>query len=388
MIKPFRGTDGAQYAHNFKNTYLSEAELQKPSKEVSEQIAIHTKKQIDQLVFSKQCATMGQLRASDGAAQQYIKYTPKQGDSQQTGQERIVKVQAQQLDPMEPPRFKHKRIPKGPGSPPPIQMRSPPRKLTLKDQQDWKIPPCISNWKNAKGYTIPLEMRLSADGRTLQHHTVNAKFAQLTDGLYIAERQSRKELEERNKILKSMQYKEYQEKEEENRQKAMEARQRKNLLLEQTTKQEEVSENLQQQELQAREELRYLRKRELERQLRQENQGKKSKLNRDNDRDISEKIALGQAQPTTQNTLYDQRLFNQTQGVNHGFGDEDEYEAFDKPLFNEKPRANLYTGIQQGEEDNNNKSIRNVPVQFEKADNIFGMDSFIADPVVKKVKLD
>jgi SNW domain-containing protein 1 len=46
-------------------------------------------------------------------------------------------------------------------------MRSPPRKLTLQDQLDWKIPPCISNWKNAQGYTIPLEMRLSADGRTL-----------------------------------------------------------------------------------------------------------------------------------------------------------------------------------------------------------------------------
>lgn len=25
--------------------------------------------------------------------------------------------------------------------------------------QDWKIPPCISNWKNIKGYTIPLDKR-------------------------------------------------------------------------------------------------------------------------------------------------------------------------------------------------------------------------------------
>ena len=31
--------------------------------------------------------------------------------------------------------------------------------------QDWKIPPCVSNWKNAKGYTIPLDKRLAADGR-------------------------------------------------------------------------------------------------------------------------------------------------------------------------------------------------------------------------------
>ena len=34
--------------------------------------------------------------------------------------------------------------------------------------QDWKIPPCISNWKNQKGYTIPLDKRLAADGRGLQ----------------------------------------------------------------------------------------------------------------------------------------------------------------------------------------------------------------------------
>lgn len=46
-------------------------------------------------------------------------------------------------------------------------MRSPPRKLTAQDMSDWKVPACISNWKNAKGYTIPLHMRLQADGRSL-----------------------------------------------------------------------------------------------------------------------------------------------------------------------------------------------------------------------------
>ena len=47
-------------------------------------------------------------------------------------------------------------------------MHSPTRKTTVKEQQDWKIPPCISNWKNQKGYTIPLDKRLAADGRGLQ----------------------------------------------------------------------------------------------------------------------------------------------------------------------------------------------------------------------------
>ena len=47
-------------------------------------------------------------------------------------------------------------------------MHSPPRPVTAEDQANWKIPPCISNWKNAKGYTIPLDKRLAADGRGLQ----------------------------------------------------------------------------------------------------------------------------------------------------------------------------------------------------------------------------
>jgi len=58
-------------------------------------------------------------------------------------------------------------LPTGPGSPPPTVMHSPPRKLTTEDKNNWKIPPAISNWKNVHGWTIPLEMRVAADGRTL-----------------------------------------------------------------------------------------------------------------------------------------------------------------------------------------------------------------------------
>ncbi|KFG99979.1 SkiP/SNW domain protein, partial [Toxoplasma gondii MAS] len=73
-----------------------------------------------------------------------------------------------QQDPLNPPKFRHKRAPAAAGSPPPPVMHSPPRKLTQQDQAEWKIPPSISNWKNQKGYTIPLDKRLQADGRNLQ----------------------------------------------------------------------------------------------------------------------------------------------------------------------------------------------------------------------------
>jgi SNW domain-containing protein 1 len=79
-------------------------------------------------------------------------------------------------------------------------MRSPPRKLTAKDMADWKVPPCISNWKNANGYVIPLHMRLQADGRDLQDTAINERFASFADSLYVTEKNSRKEVEERNRI--------------------------------------------------------------------------------------------------------------------------------------------------------------------------------------------
>lgn len=35
MIKPYRGTDGNQFAHNFKNSYLEENDLKKPTGEMA-----------------------------------------------------------------------------------------------------------------------------------------------------------------------------------------------------------------------------------------------------------------------------------------------------------------------------------------------------------------
>ena len=70
-------------------------------------------------------------------------------------------------------------------------MHSPPRPVSVKDQQDWKIPPSISNWKNPKGYTIPLDKRLAADGRGLQETAINDSFAKFTEALYMAESSAR-----------------------------------------------------------------------------------------------------------------------------------------------------------------------------------------------------
>lgn len=88
-------------------------------------------------------------------------------------------------------------------------------------------------------------------------------------------------------------------------------------------------------------------KKENERNRRREVAGKnRTKEERDNDRDISEKIALGQAQPTaTRDALYDQRLFNQSSGLATGFGDEDDYNLYEKPLFTDRTAASIYKNV-------------------------------------------
>ena len=43
--------------------------------------------------------------------------------------------------------------------------------------------------------------------------------------------------------------------------------------------------------------------------------------------------------------MYDQRLFNQTAGIGHGFGDDEDYNLYDKPLFTDRTAANIYKNV-------------------------------------------
>ena len=97
---------------------------------------------------------------------------------------------------------------------------------------NWKIPPCISNWKNSKGYTIPIHMRLGADGRSLQHNSINEAFADNIDAMYIAEREHKLRLEERSKVQKSLELKEYLKKQEALKEAAKQAREERQRIAE------------------------------------------------------------------------------------------------------------------------------------------------------------
>uniref|UniRef100_A0A8C1FUL3 SNW domain-containing protein 1 n=1 Tax=Cyprinus carpio carpio TaxID=630221 RepID=A0A8C1FUL3_CYPCA len=205
-------------------------ELQKPDEEAVQELTEKTRSALEKQVSQKIAAAMPVRAADKLAPAQYIRYTPsQQGLAFNSGaKQRVIRMVEMQKDPMEPPRFKiNKKIPRGPPSPPAPVMHSPSRKMTVKEQQEWKIPPCISNWKNAKGYTIPLDKRLAADGRGLQTVHINENFAKLAEALYIADRKAREAVEMRAQVEKKMAQKEKEKKEEKLRELAKMARDRR-----------------------------------------------------------------------------------------------------------------------------------------------------------------
>lgn len=297
----------------------------------------------------------------------FVRYTPanQMGDNTRKN-DRIMKIVERQQDPMEPPKFKHKKIPRGPPSPPAPVMHSPPRKLTAEDQEAWKIPPPISNWKNAKGYTVPLDKRLAADGRGLQDVTINDKFAQFAEALFSADRHAREEVKQRALMQQRLAEKEKAQKEENLRklaQKAREERQGGGRRDSRTSRSRSGSysdsasdSGSDDEEVRAREKRRADNRRDAEQKLRQSRMGAERRVQmmaREQNRDISEKVALGLAKPTqSKETMYDSRLFNQTSGFDSGFNED---QAYDAPLFKAQnvlnqlyaPRNNLDDGDEE-----------------------------------------
>lgn len=337
-----------------------------------EEITQETKNALEKIVNVRLSAAQPKNVPKQSSDSKFIKYKPSQQSAafNSGAKERIIRMVEMPVDPLEPPKFKHKRVPKASGSPPVPIMHSPPRPVTVKDQQDWKIPPCISNWKNPKGYTIPLDKRLAADGRGLQEVQINDNFAKLSEALYVSEQKAREAVAMRSKVQKEMQMKENERREQELRALAEKARSERTGAAAPAAvsmppekngmdgvemrghyeregerdrdypkeTREEKEERLQ------REKIREERRRERERERRLEAKdaamGKKSKITRDRDRDISEKVALGMASAGAGRggeIMYDQRLFNQEKGMDSGFATDDQYNVYDKGLFTAQP---------------------------------------------------
>jgi len=132
---------------------------------------------------------------------------------------------------------------------------------------------------------------------------------------------------------------------------------------------------------------------------------KRSKLQKERERDISEQIALGMPAKTQfgGEGQFDQRLFNTTKGMDSGYGDDEAYNVYDKPWREAGTLgSHLYRPSKQVDQDiyggdldkivNTNRFVpdkefsgtdrsaqnqRQGPVQFEKEDDIFQLDKFL-----------
>ena len=164
-----------------------------------------------------------------------------------------------------------------------------------------------------------------------------------------------------------------------------------------------------------RDQMREEKRRERERELRMSNMGQEQRakmLARQQNRDISEKIALGLAKPTlSKESMLDSRLFNQ-ESLSGSFADDEAYNLYDRPLFHGstaaaaiyKAHGNISEGNDEsfgggteegigkaldndrfglgrakiGFEGASEQEIREGPVQFEKdTGDVFGLDKFL-----------
>ena len=137
-----------------------------------------------------------------------------------------------------------------------------------------------------------------------------------------------------------------------------------------------------------RNELRAIRKKEIEYERRIEIQKKFEKEGRD----INDKVLLGQSNNINNNNVIDSRLYDQNGGIENPFDYNEDCEVYDKPLFNEKNKlSNIYKTFNKSGGDNSKRLMSKIisqggkvfnndidainsrkegPVQFEKSKDI------------------
>ncbi|RDB21219.1 Pre-mRNA-processing protein 45 [Hypsizygus marmoreus] len=411
--------------------------MDRPSEDEVQSTADKTRAALEKLVNGKIKAAQPKNVPDSQGKTSFIRYTPGQQNGEVGLKQRIIKMSEVVEDPLEPPRFKHKKIPRGPPSPPPPVLRSPPRKATVAEQKEWMIPPCISNWKNNKGFTIPLDKRLAADGRGLQDIHINDNFAKFSEALFVADRHAREEVRQRALMQQKLAQKQKESKEENLRMLAQRAREARGGIAPKATVQgqaalksslaaygsdesesEAESEAGSEEDEEARkirDQMRQEKRREREREMRMSNMGAEQRakqMARQQNRDISEKVALGLAKPTlSKESMLDSRLFNQ-ESLSGNFAEDEAYNLYDRPLFHGstaaaaiyKARGNIPEGNEEsfgggtdegigkaldndrfglgrarvGFEGANEQEVREGPVQFEKdTGDVFGLNQFL-----------
>ncbi|KAK5005240.1 hypothetical protein LTR28_007961 [Elasticomyces elasticus] len=146
--------------------------------------------------------------------------------------------------------------------------------------------------------------------------------------------------------------------------------------------------------------------------MRQKNMGHERKMQmlaREQNRDISEKVALGLAKPTqSKESMYDSRLFNQSSGFAAGFNEDQPYDRAlfaDRDAINSIYRPGVGDDVDEGEDGGETYELitktsrfeglggkgkevaqaREGPVQFEKDSDVFGIEKSL-DAMINEEK--
>jgi len=118
------------------DTTEAQLAMQRPSEEEVMSTAEKTRLALEKLTSAKIKAANPKHIGNQTATEAYVRYTPG-GVGGGDGKQRIIKMVDVVQDPLEPPKFKAKKVPRGPPSPPAPILRSPPRKVTAQEQRDW-----------------------------------------------------------------------------------------------------------------------------------------------------------------------------------------------------------------------------------------------------------
>ncbi|CAL5046800.1 unnamed protein product [Urochloa decumbens] len=305
-----------------------------------------TRAALQAIVDARLSAASARRRDADDHQPAFVKYKPSAAAlGSGAADERLVRLARAQEDPVLPPRHRRRLVaPRPAGDSPQVTvMHSPPRPVSRQDAEDWKIPPSVPDWKNAQGYCVPLDKRAAAaaDGRRMREQDVRISdgFAGLSEALYVAEQKAREAVETRGKVQAEMMRRWGQIAERRLRDVASAARAEAAAAASGSgdaapaPADEEVEERTQ------RDVVREERRRERESERRREASGKKSRVTRDGDRDVGERVALGMASTGAAGAGagevgYDERLFNQDAGMGSGFAaGDDVYSVYSGRLF-------------------------------------------------------
>lgn len=368
--------------------YLPREQLSRPS---AEQVAQETEaaRQALQIIIMERAAKTQPKNITTASSQgnnstALLKYTPNatpaSGNSSTT---RLIQMVEMPKDPLEPPKFHHKRIPRPPPSPPAPRLHSPPRKVSSEEQRAWNIPPCVSSWKNPKGYTIPLDKRLATDGKVLQEKVLNNRIADFAEALYLAERHNKEEVEMRTAVERKLAEQEQRRQDEELERQAQLARLERERELERDREHRRRQEHLTPRE-------REQRRRDEEREAR-----RVSRLPPEERRAYLRSKTNVEEETRRDDTLIDDRVFDRTGGLGTGFGagDDDVYNLYDRPLLTGTKEHLIYrptvksdheaTGVGESGEGEQHRwrgrsvaqtleSLREGPMRFEKSHTIGG----------------